>query len=242
MLEAAADEELATRAMPSFNAAPSTAWREPPALPEGAPPVVRYIEDVVPVARLKEVLWWTRRLDRCLRAAEAGNMQLARRLRPPDVCMDEAHMVEGTEKWVWDLRPLQEGLPATPLSPSGRGMPPETDLDLEAVRAAGVGFADQGIVSELIHGVSDDNPMGGATVLSPPHEGALRYYAHVLSKLKKDEGHAAGRVADGTCRSGRCGRTRIQSWRSYAARSQSTAWSLTCRGRDGKGEWDERCR
>ena len=188
MLEAAADEELATRAMPSFNAAPSTAWREPPALPEGAPPVVRYIEDVVPVARLKEVLWWTRRLDRCLRAAEAGNMQLARRLRPPDVCMDEAHMVEGTEKWVWDLRPLQEGLPATPLSPSGRGMPPETDLDLEAVRAAGVGFADQGIVSELIHGVSDDNPMGGATVLSPPHEGALRYYAHVLSKLKKDEG------------------------------------------------------
>ena len=188
MLEAAADEELATRAMPIFNTAPETAWREPPTVPIGVPPVVRRIEDVVPVAKLKEVLWWTRRLDRCLRAAERGNVQLARKLRPPDVCMEVAHMVEGTEKWVWDLRPLQEGLPATPLAPSGRGLPPETDLDLEAVRAAGVGFADQGIVSELIHGVSDDNPRGGATVLSPPHEGALRFYAQVLAKLKKDEG------------------------------------------------------
>ena len=148
MLEPAADEELAVRPMPSFNVAPVTDWREPPEEWSGAaPPVVRRIEDVVPRAALREVWWWTRRLAACLRAAERGSLHLARLLRPPDLCLDKEHMVKGTEHWVWDLRPLQEGRQATPLAPSGRGVPPETDLDLEAVRVAGVGFADQGIVS-----------------------------------------------------------------------------------------------
>ena len=188
-LEPASDEELAVRPMPVFNVAPITEWREPPKEWSGAaPPRVRRITDVVPLAALRKVWWWTRRLAACLRAAERGNLPMARMLRPPDLCLDSGHMVEGTEHWVWDLRPLQEGRPATPLSPSGRGVPPETDLDLEAVRAAGVGFADQGIVSELINGISDDSPRGGATVLSPPHEGALKFYSQVLAKLEKDAG------------------------------------------------------
>ena len=62
-------------------------------------------------------------------------------------------------------------------------------LILGAVREAGVGFADQGIVSEeIIHVISDDAPWGGATGLSPPHEGALKHYAQVVLKLEKDAG------------------------------------------------------
>ena len=50
-----------------------------------------------------------------------------------------------------------------------------------------MGFEDQGIVSELAYGVSDDNPGEcKATVLSPPHEGALLFYAEALKKLEKD--------------------------------------------------------
>ena len=185
-LEAARVGELRGRLLPTFNVAPPTSWRKPPVLAEGSPPVVRRLSDVVTTAALREVWWWTRKMGACLRAAARGNVRLAKQLRPPDLCLHEGHMVEGTERWVWDLRPLQEGRPAEPLQPSGEGRPPATDLNVEAVRAAGLGFADQAIISELVYGISDDNPGGMATVLSPPHEGALRFYAEALKKVMKD--------------------------------------------------------
>ena len=164
-LEAARVGELRGRLLPTFNVAPPTIWRRPPVLAEGSPPVVRRLSDVVTTAALREVWWWTGKMGACLRAAARGNVRLAKQLRPPDLCLHEGHMVEGTERWVWDLRPLQEGRPAEPLQPSGEGRPPATDLNIEAVRAAGLGFADQAIISELIYGISDDNPGGMATVL-----------------------------------------------------------------------------
>ena len=188
MMEEASTAELARREFPMFNAAPRTAWRNPPEAPMGPPPEVSKLTDVVPRKVLREVFVWTRRMEASLRAAERGNVRMAKSLRPADLCLEEGHMVAGTEQWVWDLRPLQMGQRAEPLWPSGDGRLLETDLSLEAVRAAGVGFADQGIVSELLHGVSDDGPEGGATVLSPPHEGALMHYAEVMKRVVKDVG------------------------------------------------------
>ena len=187
MMEKAPRRELAARQFTHFNEAPRTDWREAPVLSEDAPPSVTKLTDVVPQGVLREVLRWTHRVDACLKAAARGNVRLAKQLRPDDRCFDEGHMVEGTEAWVWDLRPLQYGQPAVPLWPSGEGRPPDTDLDLKAVREAGIGFADQAIISELINGVSDDAPLGGAAVLSPPHEGALQHYAQVALKLEKDK-------------------------------------------------------
>ena len=185
-LEEASRSEMAAREFPYFNEAPRTDWREAPEAAGGTPPVVAKITDVVPREVLRDVTRWTARMDACLRAAARGNLRMAKELRPEDLCLDVGHMVQGTEQWVWDLRPLQRGAPAEPLWPSNEARPPDTDLDLDAIRAAGVGFADQAIVSELIHGVSDDGPRGGATVLSPPHEGALRHYTQVMRKLEQD--------------------------------------------------------
>ena len=186
MLEEASNADLAERRLPRFNEAPNTAWREPPGVPLGPAPRVTKLTDVVPARRLREVTQWVGRLKACLRAAKRGNMVLARLLRPRDISMHTDHRVPGTEDWVWDLRPLQRGEPAEPLWPSGGERPPDTDLDLEAVREAAEGFADKAIVSELVHGVSDDAPLGGATVLSPPHLGALQHYAQVEAKVAKD--------------------------------------------------------
>jgi hypothetical protein len=106
-------------------------------------------------------------------------------------------MVAGTEGWVWDLRPLLEGKPAVPLRPSGPEAPPSTDLDLAAVVALSAGFADQAIISELLHGVRDDATCERATVLSPPHVGALQYYAQFREKLGKDAGRGWSQVVQG---------------------------------------------
>ena len=186
MLEAASREELRRRPIHHFNEAPKAAWREVPRVPAGPPPRVEALTDVVPKEVVREVLRWTAKLGACLKAAARGNWRLAKSLRPEVQTFELGHRVPGTEPWVWDLRPLQWGGVAVPLWPSGGERPPETDLILSAVREAGAGFADQGIVSEIIHGISDDAPWGGATVLSPPHEGALRHYAQVVLKLEKD--------------------------------------------------------
>jgi hypothetical protein len=192
-----ADEgELRSRAMPDLNPVPQTQWRAAPAAVAGEPPVVNVLSDVVPVKTQRLVARWFKRLRRCLAAAARGNLSLARRLRPADLVLRAAdgHRVPGTEGWVWDLRPLQEGKPAVPLRASGPGDPPATDLDLEALVAASEGFADQAIISELLHGVSDDATCEDATVLSPPHVGALQYYAQLQGKLAKDAGRGWSRA------------------------------------------------
>lgn len=187
-MDPAEADELRCRVMPELNPAPATGWRAAPAAVAGEPPVVRALSDIVPVATQKLIAQWMRRLRRCLAAAERGNISMARRLRPADLVLraSDGHMVPGTEAWVWDLRPLQRGEPALPLRPSGVGDPPATDLDLAALVAASVGFDDQEIISELVHGVSDDATCEQAAVLSPPHVGALQYYAQLKSKLAKD--------------------------------------------------------
>lgn len=180
--------ELRSRAMPELNPTPRTEWRNAPARAGGEPPRVRTLDDIIPVRTQRRVAHWMRRLRRCLAAAARGNLSMARRLRPADLVLraSEGHMVPGTEAWVWDLRPLMEGKEAVPLRPSGDGDPPATDLNLTEVMAASVGFDDQAIISELVHGVSDDASCEHATVLSPPHVGALQYYEQLQGKLGKD--------------------------------------------------------
>ena len=187
-LEVASQRELRLRPMHHFNEAPEVAWKDGPRVPAGPPPRVKELTDVVPKEVVQQVFRWTARLGACLKAAARGKWRLAKSLRPDVLAFETGHRVPGTEPWVWDLRPLQQGGVAVPLWPSGGGLTPETDLILDAVREAGIGFADQGIVSEIIQGISDDAPWGGATVLSPPHEGALKHYAQVLLKLEKDAG------------------------------------------------------
>ena len=190
-LDPAEVEELARRALPELNAVPRTEWREAPTLAFiGPAPLVRELRDVVPAGTQRRVAHWVRMLRRCLAAAGRGNLGMARRLRPGDLVLraEEGHMVSGTEHWVWDLRPLARGLPAVPLAMSGEGRPPPTDLLLGAVLAQSAGFLDQEIISELVHGVSDDAACEAVAVLSPPHVGALQYYAEMQAKLAKDRG------------------------------------------------------
>ena len=198
-LDPAEEGELARRAFPNLNEAPRTDPREAPTLAfVGPAPLVRELHDVVPAGTQRQVADWVRQLKDCLRAAGRGNLKMARELRPGDLVLraDEGHMVPGTEHWVWDLRPLALGLPAVPLAMSGEGRPPPTDLLLSAVLAQSVGFLDEEIISEMVHGVSDDAACEAVAVLSPPHVGALQYYAELQAKLAKDRGrgwsHSAG--------------------------------------------------
>lgn len=188
-LDPAEEGELRGRGLPDMNAVPRTVGREAPDLGfVGPAPLVRELGDVVPAGTQRRVARWVRMLRRSLAAAARGNLGMARRLRPGDLVLraDEGHMVPGTEHWVWDLRPLALGQPAVPLAMSGEGRPPPTDLLLSAVVAQSEGFLDQEIISELVHGVSDDASCGAVAVLSPPHVGALQYYAELQAKLAKD--------------------------------------------------------
>ena len=158
-LDEAEEGELRGRAFPELNEAPATEWREAPTLGFiGPPPLVRTLDGVVPVRTQRKLAWWVRRLRRCLDKAALGDLSLARRLRPGDLVLraSDGHMVPGTEHWAWALRPLADGRPAVPLATSGPGRPPPTDLLLGAVMAQSAGFVDRGIISELVHGVSDD--------------------------------------------------------------------------------------
>ncbi|MDC0525663.1 hypothetical protein OAO87_01595 [bacterium] len=82
--------------------------------------------------------------------------------------------------------PLARGCPAVPVVPSGvGGVQPEGDVCLSAVRAVldEGSFADQGILTEVLHGVSDDVRAPRGSLLCAPHTGALREMAQAASKL-----------------------------------------------------------
>jgi len=190
-LDEAEEGELRGRAFPELNKVARTDPREAPTLGFiGPPPLVRSMDDVMPVGTQRKVTWWLARLRKCLAAAARGDLKAARQRRPADLVLraDEGHMVPGTEHWAWDLRPLADGREAVPLATSGPGRPPPTDLLLDAIRAQSAGFIDEGIIDELVHGVSDDASCEAVTVLSPPHMGALEYYAELQKKLAKDRG------------------------------------------------------
>ena len=84
-------------------------------------------------------------------------------------------MLPHVAAWSWDLRPLQLGLPAVPVAPSGvDGVAPVGDVCLGAVQAvldAGA-FSDKAILTDVLHGVSDDVRAPRGSLLCAPHTGA----------------------------------------------------------------------
>ena len=198
---AASQEELARRPYAAANVPPVTPPRPPPSSPPSPAPLVTAVEQVVPAPQLRLVRGWMRSLRRCLRAASRGDLSAARRFRPDDMWIEHV-ACEGMGGWDWDLRPLERGEPAVPHPVSGvDGLLPSTSLMLEEVRAAAVGFDDQAIVSEMLHGVEDDCRSRRGTLLCAPHVGALRNFAVAAAKTRAniDEGWATG---DMHCRAG----------------------------------------
>ena len=182
--------ELSRRPLPEVNVAPVTEPL-PPLEPvsEGAP-VVTSVEQVVPKRTLRLVRAWIRKLRRCLRLAAAGRLSLARRLRPADLWLPHAqHSMPATRAWDYDLRPLESGLPARPLQPSGvDGVRPASDLIEAAIgRELQAGFTDEAIASEAIQGVRDDAECERGSLLCAPHVGALKLYSQAREKLLKNE-------------------------------------------------------
>ena len=148
----------------------------------------------MPAPQLRRVREWARRLRRCFRAALAGRLSAAKRMRPEDLWIEHV-ACEGMEGWDWDFRPLARGEPAVPLPVSGRGgVLPATSLALSAVEAAAVGFADQAIVSEMLTGVEDDSHCRRGTLLCAPHAGGLAMVQEALSKTATnvEKGWASG--------------------------------------------------
>ena len=84
---------------------------------------------------------------------------------------------------------------AVPTIPSSLSSPPITGLELSAIgdAHASTKFADNAIVSEMMHGVADDVSAPRGSFLCAPHAGALRFYAEAHSRLQVNvqEGWAA---------------------------------------------------
>ena len=185
--------ELRRRPLPANNVAPVTEPLEPPTQPEGTPPFVTRLEQIIPRPTIRRVRRWWRQLRRSLKFASQGNFQMARRLRPADLWLPhEHHSVPATAAWDWDCRPLARGEPAIPLAPSDgdkvRPAGPMGDDEVRAaIHAAAVGFADQAIVSEILQGIRDDATCARGTLLCAPHTGALRHYEQAREKLLKSE-------------------------------------------------------
>ena len=184
---AAGEGELLARPFAPLNTAPRTEPAEPPPNPRPAPTVTR-VEQVLPRRTLVVVRHWLRRLRRCLRFAQLGNHSMARRMRPDDLWLPhDEHSLPETAEWDWDFRPLEHGLPAVPLMPSGRdGRAPPSELKAQAVIEAATDFADQEIVSEMLTGITDDSDCGRGTLLCAPHSGALLNFEQACEKLDKN--------------------------------------------------------
>ena len=181
----ASDAELAARPMPRVNVPPVTIAREPPASPSAAPEVWS-VDQVVPKAARRRYANWRKQLRKCLKAAARGNASLARRLRPPDVWIphESTPETEATATWNWDLRPLTRGERARPLPVSRHGeCEPASGLSAAAVQRAGLGFADQEIVAEMLHGVEDDAECPRGTLLCAPHVSALVLWPEAEKKM-----------------------------------------------------------
>jgi hypothetical protein len=187
------DEQLRLRPLPAANVPPPAKPLEPPQMRSGEPPRVSSVEQVVPRHTLKRVRAWLRQLRRSLKFAAAGNVSMARRLKPADLWLPhEQNSVAATADWDWDMRPLASGGDAVPLTPSGAdGAPPVGLAADKAVRAAVLraseGFDDEAIVSELLQGIRDDATCERGTLLCAPHTGALRFYEQAREKLLKSE-------------------------------------------------------
>ena len=150
------------------------------------PPLVTSEDQVVPAEARRVVRRWTRRLRRCLRAARRGDTRLARRLRPADLFLPhEDSSLPDTAAWIWDLTPLDRGLPAVPHPVSGVGCPPDTRVLLQAWRNDSMGFTDRAIVDEVSRGVSDDSQCVRGTLLCAPYVGALECYDVAVGKLQQ---------------------------------------------------------
>ena len=184
----ASDDELLARPFADFNVPPDLPLPRPlPEQPEGEPPVVTRVEQVLPYETRVLINKWIRRLRRCMKLARAGNMSLARRMRPPDLWLPASkHMTDETRQWNWDFTPLARGEPARPWAVSGRdGVMPSTDLDLVALANAMSGFADQQIIAEVIAGFGDDAECERGTLLCAPHVSALNNLLIADEKLEK---------------------------------------------------------
>jgi hypothetical protein len=191
---AASASELDARAPPRANVPPRTEPRPPPPpVREGAPRITS-VEQLIPAPQLRLIRAWRRRLRRMFRAAQRGNVALARRLRPDDLWIEHVAL-GGAEAWDYDLRPLARGGEAVPLAVSGTfGCLPATSLMLGEVALAGADFDDQAIISEMIHGVADDACCRRGTLLCAPHVGALRDLAVALERtgVSVESGWATG--------------------------------------------------
>ena len=185
---AAEDEELMQRPFIPLNTPPPTWPHDPPAAVSGEPPTVTSIDQVMPRHTRALVNAWRRRLRRCLRYAAAGDVRMARRLRPPDLWLsDEYHMSPEARPWDWDLRPLARGEAAQPWAVSGRdGVEPASTLDAAAVRAGAEGFADEGIVSEMLTGIEDDAACERGSLLCAPHASALAQWAVAKERTSRN--------------------------------------------------------
>ena len=185
--EAQADE-LLTRPFAPLNVPPRTEKRAPPAAPEGEPPIVTCVEQVLPRHTRAIVNAWRRRLRRCFTFAAAGNLRMARQMRPPDLWLAASrHMVDETRAWDWDLRPLLDGGRAVPWPVSGRdGVKPSTQLDVRAVLAGAEGFADKAIVAEMVSGVEDDAVCERGSLLCAPHVSALAQWAVAQERTQRN--------------------------------------------------------
>lgn len=149
------------------------------------PPVVTSVQQVVLPSALDRVRQWRRQLRRCLRAAWAGNVKLAVRLRPRDLWIPiDQCMPSETQAWDWDLRPLAQGMPAVAWTPGASEHEPDCDVCVSGLQAASEGFADQGIVGEITWGVSDDadGVIERGVLCCGPHRGGLEHIAAAQAK------------------------------------------------------------
>ena len=186
--QAASEQELLRRPVAALNVPERTDPLPAPEAPKAGAPVVTSLAQLLKPDWLRRVRAWERRCRRCIRLAQRGDWRAARRMRPPDLWVSaEESMLPEVAPWSWDLRPLAWGQPAVPVVPSGvGGVEPQGDVCLRAVRAlldAG-DFIDQAILSDVLHGVSDDVRAPRGSLLCAPHTGALQGMAQAQAKLE----------------------------------------------------------
>ena len=121
-------------------------------------PVVTSREQVLTPLCMKIYREFMRRALRMLRAVQAGDQRLARRVRRKDVWLPiEQCVYPEYLPWDWDFTPLERGEPAIGHLVGRPSALPQHAISVEAYeKAAGEAFPDLAFISELRWGVTDD--------------------------------------------------------------------------------------
>jgi hypothetical protein len=173
-LEPETQEALRAEPMPAANVAPTTSAPDPPQPERDAPPP-RTTDELISAPMQTRLRDFRVQVGACFEAARRGRWKWARDHRPPPLyATEEECLLPGARGWIWAYS-LTDKLWHCVQPSRWPDDPPTGELETAVIvqYAAEHGYCDEEIITFMANGYPAPE-MERATLLGPPHVGALK--------------------------------------------------------------------